>query len=146
MQTFKRSAVSSQVEGFGDSDWVGDKFTRRSTSGGALVCNGDVFKTWSVRQKTIALSSAHVELHAMTRCATWVLGKIQLMQDSNIGLKGVVQTDSCAALETVYRVGIGRTRHIQLQYFWLQERLLENYLHAVKIDGKFDVSDLLTKY
>ena len=68
------------------------------------------------------------------------------VQVSNIGLKGVVQTDSSAALEIVYRVGIGGTRHIQVQYFWLQERLLGNDLNAVKIDGKFDVCDLLTKY
>ena len=77
------------------------------------------------RQKTIALSSAETELYAMTKCATQTLGMIQLMQDFNIVLKGVVRTDSSAALGIVSRVGIGRTRHIQVQYLRLQERLLK---------------------
>ena len=107
------------------------KFQDDPPAGGALTWNGDVLKTWSVRQKTIALGSAEAELYAMTKCATQTLGMIQLMQDFNIVLKGVVHTDSSAALGIVSRVGIGRTRHIQVQYLWLQERLLENDLRAV---------------
>ena len=34
----------------------------------------------------------------MTKCATQTLGMIQLMQDFNIVLEGVVHTDSSAAL------------------------------------------------
>ena len=37
----------------------------------------------------------------MTKCATQTLGMIQLMQDFNIVLKGVVHTDSSAALGIV---------------------------------------------
>ena len=58
VQTFKWDEVSSHIEGHGDSDWAGDKVSRRSTSSGALIWNGDVLKTWSFRQKTITLSSA----------------------------------------------------------------------------------------
>ena len=72
------------------------------------------------RQKIIARSSAEAELYAMTKCATQTLGMIQLKQDFNIVLKGVVHTDSSAALGIVSRVGIGRTRHIQVQYLCLQ--------------------------
>ena len=144
LQTFKWGEISGHIEGYGDSDWAGDNVSRRSTRGGALIWNGDVLKTWSVRQKTIALSSAEAELYAMTKCATQTLGMIQLMQD--FMLKDVVHTDSFAALGIVSRVGIGRTRHIQVQYLWLQERLLKNDLRAVKIGGKFNVSDIMTKY
>ena len=110
VQTFKWVDVSSHIEGYGDSDWAGYKVSRRSTSGGALIWNGDVLKTWSFRQKTIARGSAEAELCAVTKCATQTLGMIQLMQDFNIVLKGVVYTDSSAALGIVSRVGIGRTR------------------------------------
>ena len=89
LQTFKWCEISGHIEGYRDSDWAGDRVSRRSTSGGALIWNGDVLKTWSVRQKTIALSSAEAELYAMTKCATQTLGMIQLMQDFNIVLKGV---------------------------------------------------------
>ena len=49
VETFKWSEVSSHIEGYGDSDWASDKVSRRSSSGGALIWNGHVLKTWSVR-------------------------------------------------------------------------------------------------
>ena len=47
LQTFKWCEISGHIEGYGDSDWAVDKISRRSTSGGALIWNGDVLKTWS---------------------------------------------------------------------------------------------------
>ena len=145
VQTFKWGAVSSQVERHGDSGWAGDKVSRRSTSGGAVIWNGHVFKAWSVWQKTIALSSAEAELYAMTKCATQT-PDIQLMQDFNIVREGAVHTDFFCSLGIVSRVGIGRIRHMQVKHFWLQGRLLKHDLKPVKIDGKFNVSDFLPTY
>ena len=75
---------------------------------------------------------AEVELHAMTRCATEILGMIQVMHDCKIELRvgygpfrSVGDCVSC------------RTRHIQLQYLSLQEMLLGEDLKVVKVDGKF---------
>ena len=36
-QTFKLGEISGHIEGYGDSDWAGDKVSRRSPSGGALT-------------------------------------------------------------------------------------------------------------
>ena len=49
--------------------------------------------------------------------------------------------ESCLESE-LEELGIYRYK----QYLWLQERLLENDLRADKIDGKFNVSDLMTKH
>ena len=103
------------------------------------IWNGDVLKTWSVRQKTIALSSAEAELYAMTKCVTQTLGMIQLMQDFNIVLKGVsfIRTllqhwESCLESE-LDELGIYRYK------------LVENDLRAVEIGGKFNLSGFMTK-
>ena len=49
-----------------DSDWAGDKNTRKSFSGGVLFVRGCLVASWSRRQPTVALSSAEAELAALT--------------------------------------------------------------------------------
>ena len=46
---------------------------------------------------------------------------------------------------TVNRVGLGKARHIQTRYLWLQERVAENHLKVVHVPGKQNRSDVLTK-
>ena len=44
------------------------------------------------------------------------------------------------------RHGLGRTRHIKVQYLWLQEKVQKNEVQVKKVDGKDNVADLFTKY
>ena len=56
-----------------------------------------------------------------------------------------VRTDSAAAKGTASRRGLGKTRHIDTCYLWVQERVAhrEIYLHKVRTDG--NLADLFTK-
>ena len=147
VQTFHWGDLGDVVEGQGDSDWAGDKVTRRSTSGGILRWNGDVLKGWATRQQTIALSSGEAELYAMTRTASQVIGLIQLLGDFFPKvMKGIVRTDSSAAIGIAARRGLGRTRHIQVQYLWIQEKVANSVIEVKKIGGKENISDILTKH
>ena len=40
----------------------------------------------------------------------------------------------------------GRTRHIQVQYLWLQEKVREDKLKVIKVDTKMNIADLMTKF
>ena len=147
IQTFKWGEADDLVEGYGDSDWAGDRVSRKSTSGGVIRWNGDVLKGWATKQQTIALSSAEAELYAMTRTASQVIGMIQLLGDLfPTSFRGVVRTDSSAAIGIASRKGLGRTRHIRVQYLWIQERIACKDLKVKKVDGKENISDILTKH
>ena len=61
------SSAVDKVHGYGDSDWAADKSTGRSTSGGAIVWDGHLLKSWSSSQQTVAMSSGEAELYALTR-------------------------------------------------------------------------------
>ena len=56
--------VSSEVTNFSDSDWAGDKETRKSSSAGVALVGRDLLKAFSRNQKIIARSSAEGELYA----------------------------------------------------------------------------------
>lgn len=49
------------VEGYSDSDWAGDKESRKSTSGFVFMLNGGPVSWCSKRQSTVALSSTEAE-------------------------------------------------------------------------------------
>ena len=56
-----------------------------------------------------------------------------------------MRRDSTAALAISRRVGLGKVRHIQVQYLWIQERHYEGSLNLSKVKGELNPSDMLTK-
>ena len=48
-------------------------------------------------------------------------GMISMMADWSMELPGLVRTDANAAMGIVHRQGLGKTRHIEVQYLWIQD-------------------------
>ena len=57
-----------------------------------------------------------------------------------------MRTDSTAAIGIAYRNGLGRTRHIRVQYLWMQEKLSDEELKLEKVAGTINNADLMTKH
>ena len=146
VQQFPWTKADGSVYGFADSDWAGDRKDAKSTSGGVLQWAGHTLKTWSSSQSTIALSSGEAELYALTKCAAQTVGMISIARDFGILLNGLVTTDSTAAMGIVHREGLGRTRHIQCQYLWLQEKTKDKSIIMEKVSTKENPADLMTKH
>ena len=49
------------LEVFSDSDWAGNKSSRKSTSSGTMFLDGQVIYTFSRNQKSVALSSGEAQ-------------------------------------------------------------------------------------
>ena len=54
-------------------------------------------------------------------------------------------TDSSAAKGMSDRIGLGKVRHVQTRYLWIQERVVAKDLAIIKIKGVDNPSDILTK-
>lgn len=64
-----------KIQGYSDSDWAGDKESRKSTSGYIFMLNGGPVSWCSKRQSTVTLSSTEAEYIALTLAAkeaTWL--------------------------------------------------------------------------
>ena len=58
----------------------------------------------------------------------------------------MIRTDSSAAIGVVKRSGLGgRTRHVQVQYLWVQGELRNGNLGIAKVDSHSNPADILTK-
>lgn len=92
-----------KIQGYSDSDWAGDKESRKSTSGYIFMLNGGPGSWCSKRQSTVALSSTEAEYIALTLAAkeaTWLrllLTELGLLdpQDQHAQIK-IGRSNSCA--------------------------------------------------
>ena len=133
------------LDAFVDSDWAGCKGTSRSTSGGAAKIGYHTIKTWSTTQAVIALSSGEAELYAMTKGAAVALGLSSLAADFGLELHLNIHTDASAAVGIVNRQGVGKLRHIRVQYLWVQSKVQDKEISIHKVNGKLNPADLMTK-
>lgn len=111
-----------------DFDWADYRRSRKSTSRGD-PSGGMAAKAWSSMQRSIATSSGESEHYALARGhkasppprATQVgVLKIRLWVDSS-------------ANAAAGRIGLGRTRHIEVRFRWLQEAVRQRRLELCKI-------------
>ena len=134
------------VTGFTDSDWAGCSATAKSTSGGIVNIGTHPIKSFSRQQKTIALSSAEAELHAMVATSAEVMGVLGLCKDVGMNMQGEILADSSAALGISSRTGMGKVRHLRIQALWVQEVRSTGRLSYKKVLGKLKPSDILTMH
>ena len=127
-----------------DTDHAGCLKTRRSTNGGALMHGKHTIKSRASTQSVIALSSG--EYYGVVKGASVFLGALSLCKDLGIEMKGRVHTDSSAAKGMANRRGLGKTRRIDTQYLWVQERLSAGSFDVEKEGTDDNVGDLFTKH
>ena len=129
----------------GDSDHAGCVRTRRSTSGWVIRWGSHVLKWWSKTQPTIALSSGEAELAAIVKSTSEGLGMIAVMKEYGIECDLVAKSDAVAAIGIVKRQGLGRVRHLAVADLWVQQRAKGGEVSYVKLDGKKNTCDMMTK-
>ena len=103
-------------------------------------------RTWSATQGVVALSSAEAELYAMMKGASETLGMLSLAMDFGDVLDGRVRSDASAAIGIVNRTGVGKLRHIRVQYLWLQDKVRRGELTVRKVPGEANPADMMTKH
>lgn len=97
-----------------DTDWAGCRRTRRSTTGGFSAIGRHLIKMWCLTQAVVALGSA------------------EALQQGRWGSSLVLGSWACRFQEgfwatparpqaSVQRQGLGKLRHIDTHYFWIQD-------------------------
>ena len=88
-----------------------------------MMWGAHCFKSWASTQAIVALSSAEAELYALTKGASQALGVMTLLEDFGFRTRSVLHTDAGAAIGIVRRAGLGKLRHLNVRYLWLQDHL-----------------------
>ena len=81
----------------------------------------------------------------MLKGAIQTKGLISMMADFGEKVVATVCSDASAAIGIAHRQGLGKTRHIEVQYLWIQHEVKEGKLTVKKVDTNNNLADLLTK-
>ena len=128
-----------------DSNHAGDLFTRKSTTGVVLRLGQHCVRASSNLQVSVGLNVAEAEYYALVDGSARGLGMQTFMRDLGIDLSITVESDSNSAKSFACRLGLGKQRHVQTRFLWLQERVAAHDVMIVKIASGNNVADMLTK-
>ena len=138
-----------------DASWAPLAGDRRSVSGCVLKLSSfekldseaATLFVASRLQEPIAQSSGEAELYALSWAVQQgyylrtVLQELELYQTVHV----VGHCDSMAAIQNTHRQGLGRMRHLELRWLWLQAEVQRKRLVLVKILGTENPADGATK-
>ena len=110
-----------------------------------MMLGNGVVKTWSNTQTTIAQSSGEAEYYAIVRAAAAGLGMQSIMHDLGWKTRIRLWVDSSAAKLIASSIGLGRVRHSEVKFLWLQEVVRDERLEVKKVHGTQNPADILTK-
>ncbi|CAK0826208.1 unnamed protein product, partial [Prorocentrum cordatum] len=142
---FTEQKTFDKIRVYVDSDHAGCAVTRKSTGGFVAMLGHHVVKHGSNLQSTVSLSSGESEYYALVKGGSVGLGLHSLFADWGLDLKVELASDSSAARGHVQRRGLGKMRHVQSRYLWIQERVGKGDLSIAAVPGKNNVADVLTK-
>ena len=99
---------------------------------------GDAVKGWSSNHAVIALSSGEAEYYAASKGASNALGFQSMSRDLGIEVK--------TARGIIHRFGLGKLRHLETGYLWLQAAVKTKKLQVREIAGHCNPADFFTKH
>ena len=94
----------------------------------------------------IALSSGEAEYYAALKGASAALGFQSMLVDLRMRGSITLYTDSSAARGIIHRAGLGKLRHLETGYLWLQAAMKANKLQVRKVLGIENPADVLTTH
>jgi hypothetical protein len=138
-----------KISAYSDSDWGGDKETRRSTSGGVVFHNGNLVHWFSKRQECVTLSSCESEIVALSQTAEhtlWIRNLIKSLDKSASSVVPIILGDNQSSMKVAKDPRYtGRMKHIDIRDLFVKEKLTNGELEVEYCSSKENLADILTK-
>jgi len=142
---YDQQTMSKTVRISVDSDHASDRSTRKSTTGMVIRVGQHVVKATSNLQTAVSLNVSEAEFYALVHGGAHGLGFQAFMKDLDLEFDIVIESDSSSARAFASRKGLGRQRHVQTRFLWLQEAVAGKMLVVTRVPTDRNVSDILTK-
>ena len=101
---------------------------------------------WCRGQAVIAISSGEAEFYSLVTLIAELCGIRSLALDWNLDYKLAVNTDATAAIGIASRRGLGKVKHVDTVFLWIQERIEQLKISIHKKHTSEMLADMLTKF
>ena len=127
------------MDAYTDADWVGAVDDRRSTSGYFTFVGGNLVTWRSKKEDVVARSSAEAELRGMALGVCEALWLRPLLRELGYPPRQPIQLycDNKAACNIAHNlVQHDRTKHVEVDRFFIKEKLDEEIVEFPKIQSE----------
>ncbi|CAL2229802.1 unnamed protein product [Prunus armeniaca] len=134
--------------GYCDSDWAGSEDDMRSTSGYAFTLGFGVFSWASIKQNTVALSTAEVEYVSAaeaTSQAKWLRFVLEDFGEEQIEGTQILCDNTSAIAMAKNPVFHQKSRHINRKFHFIREAIQAKEIELVYCRTEEQIADILTK-
>ncbi|RVW93252.1 Retrovirus-related Pol polyprotein from transposon TNT 1-94 [Vitis vinifera] len=145
---FAKNIDHQSIEVYTDADWAGAVDDRRSTSGYFTFVGGNLVTWKSKKQNVVARSSAEAEFRGMALGLCEALWLRLLLQDLGYLSRQPIRLfcDNKAACDIAHNpVQHDRTKHVEVDRFFIKEKLDAKIVELPKIRLEDQLADILTK-
>ncbi|RVW83621.1 Retrovirus-related Pol polyprotein from transposon RE1 [Vitis vinifera] len=145
---FAKNVDHQSIEVYTDADWAGAMDDRRSTSGYFTFVGGNLVTWKSKKQNVVACSSAETEFRGMTLGLCEALWLRLLSQDLGYLSRQPIRLfcDNKAACDIAHNpVQHDHTKHVEVDRFFIKEKLDDKIVELPKIRSEDQLADILTK-
>ena len=146
VQTMQPDRNKPCIQAWSDSDWAGERSSRKSVDCVVIKLYGCTIHSSSRGQQATALSSAEAELGGAHRAALYAVSiQNSWLEMFSACLNIEIYMDSSAGKIMGTRRGKGRVRHLEVKQLYLQRLVNSGRVNLNKCRGDDNVADVGTK-
>lgn len=136
-----------EMKSYVDSDWAGDRSTRKSVSGWLIMINECVVGWGSRGQKCVSLSSTeaeYVDVSEIIKELLFIKKTLEFLSVS-IAFPIIIHCDNVGALYLCNNADGQRTKHIGVRYHFVRQYVEDGIVKIIFVRSEDNKADIFTK-
>jgi len=134
------------LSGYSDSDYAGDRNTRKSTTGYIFQLAGNTVCWRSIRQRNVSTSTVEAEYVALSTTAKQQIWLQNALKELRIDIPAALNTDNIGSIDLTNNPRISdKSKHIDIAYHHVRNLVQDGIINLLHVASQDNLADICTK-